>query len=535
MNINTDLSDSLPLTRQEIARRKQESIVRAALEAEGYTMLAKYEGVNKPLAKRCANKHVSDGTWGNFRQGTRCQYCKPDFAETVKAEFARRGFTMLSEYVNSTTHIKFICPGPEKHRGSTAWASFTQHGCRECAGQVVTYEQVKKRFEERGYEILATEYINSKTLIPYRCPSRKHCHSVSWNSFNRGSGCPECSKVLVTHETVLSAFEAANYILLSEYKRKNTQKLRFICPQNHCKDITWAGFKSGKRCRQCAGRDLSQDDVAAMFAARGFILVSQYIKNAIPLKFVCQNNHLHKITLSKLKGGDGCGQCSKNKKLTWEEVNAIFAKRKWTLVSKTYKTNTDPLEAICPEGHPRTINLAALTQSKARGSKGNGCAQCDGQVVTIDRVRKEMADRNYTLLSKTYKNNQQRLKVICPVGCVTTIQWGHFNGGGNCGICFPGGYNKAHPGTIYYVRFDLPTGESIWKIGITNQTIAKRFAADKIPYTVLFEQRFDDGSIPPELENRMLKKYKAFKYKGKALLSGNTECFTKDVLRKDKP
>jgi hypothetical protein len=96
-------------------------------------------------------------------------------------------------------------------------------------------------------------------------------------------------------------------------------------------------------------------------------------------------------------------------------------------------------------------------------------------------------------------------------------------------------YRKEKPGTLYYIRFDLPTGESIWKVGITNTAIAKRFAAETIPYTILYQEHHQDGSIPPAREKVILRKHKAFKYKGKALQSGNTECFTKDILGYDKP
>jgi hypothetical protein len=51
----------------------------------------------------------------------------------------------------------------------------------------------------------------------------------------------------------------------------------------------------------------------------------------------------------------------------------------------------------------------------------------------------------------------------------------------------------------------------------------------------VWETRYEDGKIPQQKEREILKKYKKHKYKGHALVSGNTECFTIDVLGYDKP
>jgi hypothetical protein len=83
------------------------------------------------------------------------------------------------------------------------------------------------------------------------------------------------------------------------------------------------------------------------------------------------------------------------------------------------------------------------------------------------------------------------------------------------------------------VRFDLPSGP-IYKIGITNRTVKQRFSNEKTPYVILWQERHEDGSIPPKLEKTILKKYKKYQYKGDELESGNTECFTIDILGYDK-
>ena len=67
--------------------------------------------------------------------------------------------------------------------------------------------------------------------------------------------------------------------------------------------------------------------------------------------------------------------------------------------------------------------------------------------------------------------------------------------------------------------------------------MVKKFLNKKadVTITILKVTPFGNGKIPYELEQRILKKHKAFQYKGpKVLKGGNTELFTKDVLGKDK-
>jgi len=91
------------------------------------------------------------------------------------------------------------------------------------------------------------------------------------------------------------------------------------------------------------------------------------------------------------------------------------------------------------------------------------------------------------------------------------------------------GYNGLKPGSLYYVRFDLPDGP-VWKIGITNKSASWRFISEPTPFTIVWEHSFKDGRRPQQLERLILQKYRQHKYQGKELKSGNTECFVIDVF-----
>ena len=90
---------------------------------------------------------------------------------------------------------------------------------------------------------------------------------------------------------------------------------------------------------------------------------------------------------------------------------------------------------------------------------------------------------------------------------------------------------KDRPTTLYYVCFKYQN-RFYYKVGITTQGVQKRFASEPIPYDIIFEKVYKSGATAYGKEQKTLKKYKAFRYKGpKILKSGNSELFTKDIMK----
>jgi hypothetical protein len=85
---------------------------------------------------------------------------------------------------------------------------------------------------------------------------------------------------------------------------------------------------------------------------------------------------------------------------------------------------------------------------------------------------------------------------------------------------------------VYYLRVLNPNGLPVYKIGITNRTIAKRYLDrdfEKVKVLKMWRRRH--GTKAYAMEQRILEAYKADKYKGAALLnSGNGELFVRDIL-----
>ena len=101
----------------------------------------------------------------------------------------------------------------------------------------LTFEYVKEKFSERGWELLSTEYKNAHTLLDYVC-DKGHKHSIQWANFQQGYGCPECSYERLSELKRMSYDEVKRYIeeqgcfLLSDSYRNAHQKL-LIRMQEH--------------------------------------------------------------------------------------------------------------------------------------------------------------------------------------------------------------------------------------------------------------------------------------------------------------
>jgi hypothetical protein len=266
------------------------------------------------------------------------------------------------------------------------------------------------------------------------------------------------------------------------------------------------------------------EEVLAEFEGRGYILLSEYKKNKGKLRYICPNDHERTTTWSNFRRKKECADC-RGMIVTHEEVAAYFASEGYTLLGQ-YSNNWAKLDYICPENHRRSMNWKNF-------SNGRRCPVCTKREIVRAEAEAMINAAGYKMLDPIISAIAP-MRLQCPKSHIWETNWNNFQQGNRCGECSAGGYKSSRPGMIYYLRFDLPSGP-IWKIGITNKRLKQRFSGEKLPYTVVWSQHCEDGKVPPKLEKKILKKYKAHQYKGFALHSGNTECFTIDVLGYDKP
>ena len=175
--------------------------------------------------------------------------------EDVKNYFKERGCTLLSEYVNSSSKLKYICANG--HEAEIVFSSF-QRGqrCAKCSGNKKhTIEHVRDYFKEKGCELLTKKYINNRGKLEYIC-ANGHRVETTFDSFQRGNGCMKCYRLKRTHspEYVKNYFEELGCKLLSKEYKNAGVKLKYICKNGHETEAKFNSIRSGHGCKKCLNK-----------------------------------------------------------------------------------------------------------------------------------------------------------------------------------------------------------------------------------------------------------------------------------------
>lgn len=186
------------------------------------------------------------------------------------------------------------------------------------------------------------------------------------------------------------------------------------------------------------------------------------------------------------------------------------------------------IEIRCPK---HNITFWQLPGNHMAGKRCPACAKevriakrtsTTGEFLDKAIAVKGAAAFNYTRVN--YKGASTEVEI----GCNTCGEFfwqtpnTHLTGSG-CPKCAKYGYSRERPGSIYLLKND-----NITKIGITNRLVEDRVAGiskEKKGFEIIFEQYFEDGSIPYSIE-WATKPYLRSEYASPSeKFDGYTECF----------
>jgi DNA-directed RNA polymerase subunit RPC12/RpoP len=234
-----------------------------------------------------------------------------------------------------------------------------------------------------------------------------------------------------TIEFVRAEFEKEGYILLSKEYINAHSKLEYICPSGHRHSIRFYSWLSGKRCPYCAGNRNNIVGIREEFKKEGCILLTKVYHNQNQkLEYICSNGHNSKTSLKNWTKGIRCHQCFIDKqRLSIKQIRVSFEEEGYTLLTKEYKNNKQKLDYICPEGHRHSITWSDW-------KNGIRCPYCSRKIKhTIEFVRNEVEKEGYSLLTPTYKNAYQTLRLKCPYNHEFNTRWGYWQQGYRCPKC----------------------------------------------------------------------------------------------------
>lgn len=255
-----------------MGKKKTIEYIRSVFEERDCILKSnKYKNNSTKLDYICPNGHEHSISWKDFQQGYGCPKCAANKLsedrrhdiEYIRSGFEKRDCILKStEYINAYIKLDYICPNGHEH--SIRWNDFQQgYGCPKCAVEKNAnakrhdIKYIREQFAKREFILKATEYINAHIKLDYVCPNG-HEHSMSWNHFRQGRGCPYCSKkIKPTIEGIREQFNSRNFILKSTVYVNAHSKLDYTCPNGHEHSMAWTDFQQGNGCPTCANIKMS--------------------------------------------------------------------------------------------------------------------------------------------------------------------------------------------------------------------------------------------------------------------------------------
>lgn len=331
-------------------------------------------------------------------------------------------------------------------------------------------------------------------------------------------------------------------------------KVVIICPEHgEFKQIP-AGHLSGRGCHECGG---NKPLTIARFIERASKKHGnhydyshvQFQNVESKIEIICPDHGLFFQQLMSHLKGFGCPQCGRintANKLSHSIQRFIEdAKRahgnKYDYSQVRYVNALTKVTIICPDHGP-------FDQKPSNHIRDVGCPKCGDESAAMIRTRtteefvqeaKEVHGALYDYSKVDYKSSHKHVEIICLVhGSFWESPVNHVRGNkSGCPGCAVSGFDQTKPGLLYYIAVKKDDGELLYKIGITNLSIERRFpSVDRARIRVIRIWRFELGQIAAEYEANIISQFNRYRYYGPAVLmgSGNTELFTKDILSLDK-
>jgi hypothetical protein len=213
--------------------------------------------------------------------------------------------------------------------------------------------------------------------------------------------------------------------------------LKIICENGHIYDTSWNNIYNGSWCYECYNRKKKTlSDIKEFINenhAGARLISKKYKHNKEKLHLICEHGYDFKISWNQMSKGYWCNCFSKNKKITIERINNYIDgyHSGSKLKSKEYNNNNDKLFLVCEKCHNFSMSARNIFA-------GHWCPTCKkNKKKSLLEINNFIEKNHYgsELTSKTYKNNKQKLNLVCEYGHEFKLSWDHMSRGCWCKFC----------------------------------------------------------------------------------------------------
>lgn len=187
----------------------------------------------------------------------------------------------------------------------------------------ITYDIVKQEFDERGYELISTEYVKNSEKLKYICPKHRErgVLEITFANFTKGRGCPYCAhRIKKTQDDYVAelATKKPTIEVLGQYKNLKTKIL------HRCKVCGYEWnvlpdnmLNTNNGCPKCGKRaSLAQEEFEQRVADidDSIIVIGKYKTHQEKILFGC--SHCGNSWMAKpnnILNGRGCPHCKSSK------------------------------------------------------------------------------------------------------------------------------------------------------------------------------------------------------------------------------
>jgi hypothetical protein len=356
----------------------------------------------------------------------------------------------------------------------------------------------------------------------------------------------------LTAEEVEARLAGRDLVMLEEYKNNHTKTL-FGCRCGYKWLVKPNDIFQGHGCPVCQQEKAAKTQTLTLkdlqprltkLEKRGITMLDEYKGMQIDTLFRCKCRHEWTVKAYSVLNGGGCPKCAdktnaEKRRLTADELQPYLKDiaERGIVMLEEYKGVKHKALFQCKCG------CKWMAKTFEVFFRASGCPKCsykkrgEARWLTSEELQpysSKLAARGLTMLGE-FKGTKAKTLFRCTCGHEWMTKPNDIFQGHGCPECAEFGFQMDKPGLVYYVKIPNPFGDPLYKIGITNHTVKKRFPQEFKKLEIIEIWNFKMGAKAWEMEQRILRDYAAYRYNGPTILiaAGNEEVFSEDILGLD--